>query len=51
MNQFHEDHEDDKSKTEDRGFGWWMVLPVVALGLLAYQFSEAAMTSIFDEDE
>ena len=55
MYQFHEDHDDDdeeKLKAEDdRGWGWWMILPVVALGLLAYQVSEAAMTSIFDEDE
>ena len=51
MNQFHKDHddEDDEAKTED-GWGWWMVLPIVA-GLIVYQIADAAMTSVFDEDD
>ncbi len=52
MNQIHSVHDDeeDKLKTKDRSLDWWMLLPVVALGLLAYQVSEAAMTSIFEEE-
>jgi hypothetical protein len=28
-----------------------MVLPVMALGLIVFQIADAAMTSVFDEDE
>ena len=52
MNQIHPVHDDeDEVKTEDRGFGWWMILPVVALGLLVYQIADESMNSVFDEDE
>ena len=53
MNHVHavHDDEDDASKTEDRGLGWWMLLPVVAMGILVYEIADAAMTSVFDEDE
>ena len=52
MNRIEAVHDDkeDELKTEN-GWGWWIVLPVVALGLIAYQLAEASMTSIFDEDE
>lgn len=39
-----------KSETEDRGWGW-MIIPVVALGLIVYQIGTASMTSVFDEEE
>jgi hypothetical protein len=39
------------NEENDKFWGWWMLVPVVALGLLAYQISVAAMTSVFDEDE
>jgi hypothetical protein len=53
MNQFHEDHDDEEGevKTEDRVRGWWMLLPVVAVGVLIYQIGTGAMTSVFDENE
>ena len=53
MNQFHSVHDDEEIevKEEDRGLGWWMILPVLALGLLVYQIAEASMKSVFDEDE
>ncbi len=35
----------------DNSWGCWLLVPVVALGLLVYQVADAAMTSIFDEDE
>jgi hypothetical protein len=35
----------------DNSWRWWMLLPVVALGLLAHQVAVAATTSIFDEEE
>lgn len=51
MNQFVPVHDDeDEVKTEDR-WCWWMVLPVVALGLIVYQIGTGAMTSVFDESE
>lgn len=52
MNQIPPIHDDeDEVKTEDRGFGWWMILPVMAFGLIVYQIADAAMTSVFDEEE
>jgi len=44
------DDEEDEVKSED-GWGWWMVLPVVALGLLVYQIVDAANSSVFDEED
>jgi len=43
--------EEEELKTEDRGLGWWMLLPVMAVGLLVYQIADASMESVFDEDE
>jgi len=42
--------EEGEAKTED-GWGWWMVLLVVALGLIVFQIADAAMTSVFDEED
>ena len=47
----HDDEEGEVKAGTDRGLVWWMVVPVVAVGLLVYQVAEAAMTSVFDEDE
>jgi hypothetical protein len=47
----HNDEDDEVKEVDDRGWGWWMVLPVVALSLIVYQISSAAMTSVFDEKE
>ena len=49
MIDFQPEH-DAKSETDDRGWGW-MIIPVVALGLIVYQIGTAAMTSVFDEEE
>ena len=35
----------------ERFWGWWILVLVVALGLLAYQIAESAMISVFDETE
>jgi len=52
MNQIRPVHDDeDEIKTEDRGWGWWTILPVVALGIIVFQIADAAMTSVFDEEE
>ncbi|PHS08362.1 MAG: hypothetical protein COA78_12795 [Blastopirellula sp.] len=42
--------EEDEVKTEN-GWDWLMVLSVVALGLIVWQISEAAMPSVFDEED
>ena len=47
----HDDEEGEVKAGNDRGLGWWMVLPVVVLGMLVYQIAHAAMTSVFDEGE
>jgi hypothetical protein len=54
MNRIEEVHAVEESQVQqedDQGWDWLIVLPVLALGLLAYQISEAAMTSVFDEEE
>lgn len=42
--------DEDEVKAEN-GWDWWMVLSVVALGVIIWQISDAAMTSIFDEED
>ena len=47
----HDDEEREVTAEDDQGWDWWMVVPVIVLGLLIYQIVDAAMTSVFDEDE
>jgi len=46
-NAVHDDEEDEVN-AED---GWGWILPVVTLGLIVFQIADAAMTSIFDEED
>jgi hypothetical protein len=39
------------NEENDKSWGWWMLVPVVVLGVLVYQIAVAAMTSVFDENE
>ena len=51
MNRTEEVHTDEEDELKaENGWGWWMILPVVALGLIVFQIADAAMTSVFDED-
>jgi hypothetical protein len=43
--------DEEELETEDQSLGFWMLLPVVALGLLVYHIADAAMTSVFEESK
>ena len=36
---------------KERSDGWWILVPMAVLGLLAYQIYDAAMSSVFDEGD
>jgi len=36
---------------KERFWGWWLILPIAVLCYLDFRLAEAAMTSIFDDDE
>jgi hypothetical protein len=40
-----------KEQNDQNNFGWWLTLFSVTTGILLFQICEAAMTSVFDEDE
>jgi hypothetical protein len=45
-------HDDEEDELETgNGWGWWMILPFVVLGLIVFQIADAAMTSVFDEED
>ena len=40
-------NEEDKEQSD----GWWILVSMVVLGVLAYQIYDATQSSIFDEGE